>query len=69
MKFGNDQEGAVPSLGVALMQLKSFQGFEFQVIRYQPVVNPVDLFIGPTLGKGGAWFSSKAAPHRISSEI
>ncbi len=66
IKFG--QDGMVPFAGTdvpsrlaALSSLKAFQGFGFKVIEYQPVSNPVELFLGASVGKGGSWFSSKAS--------
>ena len=38
---------------------KSFMGFEFQVIQYRPILNPIELFWGSTIGKKGPLFLSR----------
>ena len=47
----------IPSMDTETVLLRSFKGFEFKVIQYQPVVNPVKLFLGTSEGNQGAWFN------------
>ncbi len=42
-----------------LAPLQSFQGFGFQVIKYRPISNPVELFLGTSADNNGSWFSSR----------
>ncbi|MEI7998743.1 MAG: TolC family protein [Candidatus Omnitrophota bacterium] len=55
-------------LSPAMAALKSFQGFEFQVMQYQPILNPIELFMGSSIGKSGTWFSSRS-PSTNSDQV
>ena len=48
------------SLDQVLLTLRGFKGFEFQVIQYQPISNPIELFSGVSMRQSGPWFLSKA---------
>lgn len=62
---GEFQEGvsAEPS---AVSVLKSFKGFEFQIIQYQPILNPTELFLSSNSNQSGLWFSHKDVSYRNS---
>ena len=53
------RKSSVGSNILATGTLKSFKGFDFQVIQYRPILNLKELFLG-SAGKSGIWFSSKA---------
>lgn len=47
----------IPSPSGELGSLNSFKGFDFQVIQYKPILNPVKFFLGSSVDHSGAWFS------------
>ncbi len=44
------------------LSLQSFQGFNFQVVKFQPIPNPSRLFLGSS-GHSGDWFSPSILPN------
>lgn len=38
--------------------LKSFKGFDFHIVEDQPIVNPVQVFLGSSTGINGTWFQT-----------
>ena len=56
-KSDNGKETAIPMAESVLPFISAFEGFEFQIIQYQPIENPAKLFLSSTDGKDGAWFT------------
>jgi len=46
--------------GLVGPSLKLFQGFDFQIIAYQPILNPAELFLGASGHASGPWFATAA---------
>jgi hypothetical protein len=59
-KGSSSGERSIPVLQDASL-LRDFQGFDFKIIQFQPIVNPEGMFLGSSVQACGSWFFSQSA--------